>query len=84
MVGMALAKSMYAIPTWRRTVALVSQHVALRGQSGHRPERLRLLPLRSEAEAVKPVLDACLDRLTAWLHATLPGLRLDALCLSGN
>jgi IS5 family transposase len=29
MVGMALAKSLYAIPTWTRTVALVSDHAAL-------------------------------------------------------
>src|SRR6202167_687427 len=26
MVGMALAKSMYVIPTWKRTVALVREH----------------------------------------------------------
>ena len=30
MVGMALAKSIYAVPTWTRTVALVSEHAALR------------------------------------------------------
>lgn len=30
MVGMALAKSLYAIPTWTRTVALVREHTALR------------------------------------------------------
>ena len=30
MIGMALAKSMYAIPTWTRTVALVREHAALR------------------------------------------------------
>jgi transposase len=29
MVGMALAKSLYAIPTWTRTVALVSEHPTL-------------------------------------------------------
>ena len=29
MVGMALAKSIYAIPTWTRTVALVCEHPAL-------------------------------------------------------
>ena len=29
MVGMALAKSLYAIPTWTRTVALVREHAAL-------------------------------------------------------
>jgi hypothetical protein len=30
MVGMALAKSVYALPTWTRTVALVREHAALR------------------------------------------------------
>ena len=29
MVGMALAKSLYALPTWTRTVALVSEHAAV-------------------------------------------------------
>ena len=29
MVGMALAKSLYALPTWTRTVALVREHAAL-------------------------------------------------------
>ena len=29
MIGMALAKSMYALPTWTRTVALVHEHPAL-------------------------------------------------------
>lgn len=30
MIGMALAKSVYAVPTWTRTVALVREHAALR------------------------------------------------------
>jgi hypothetical protein len=30
MIGMALAKSIYAVPTWTRTVALVREHAALR------------------------------------------------------
>jgi len=29
MVGMALAKSIYAIPTWTRTIALVREHAGL-------------------------------------------------------
>jgi hypothetical protein len=29
MIGMALAKSLYALPTWTRTVALVREHTAL-------------------------------------------------------
>src|ERR687888_1525147 len=34
MVGMALAKSLYTLPTWTRTVALVSEHAALRSAIG--------------------------------------------------
>jgi hypothetical protein len=30
MLGMALAKSLYAVPTWTRTVALVREHAAVR------------------------------------------------------
>jgi len=30
MVGMGLAKSVYTLPTWTRTVALLSKHAALR------------------------------------------------------
>jgi hypothetical protein len=33
-VGMALAKSLYTLPTWTRTVALVSEHAALRAALG--------------------------------------------------
>jgi hypothetical protein len=29
MIGMALAKSLYTVPTWTRTVALVREHSAL-------------------------------------------------------
>ena len=29
MIGMALTKSIYAVPTWTRVVALVSEHASL-------------------------------------------------------
>jgi hypothetical protein len=34
LVGMALVKSIYAIPIWTRTVALVREHAALRAAIG--------------------------------------------------
>ncbi len=34
MVSMALAKALYAIPTWTRVVALVADHAALRAALG--------------------------------------------------
>lgn len=48
MVGMALVKSLYAIPTWTRTVALVREHAALQATLGC-PLRICVLPLRHEA-----------------------------------
>jgi hypothetical protein len=29
MIGMALVKSLYALPTWTRTIRLVSEHATL-------------------------------------------------------
>jgi hypothetical protein len=51
MVGLALVKSLYAIPTWTKTVALVREHWALqRARLRREPaERLRRLSLRGKA-----------------------------------
>jgi hypothetical protein len=54
MVGIALAKSIYAVPTWTRLVALVTEHAALRATAtGSTPT---------------PTIYAC-DRFTAKLRA---------------
>src|SRR5881227_817580 len=37
LVGACLAKSLYAIPTWTRTVALIEEHAALRDAIGGSP-----------------------------------------------
>jgi len=37
LVGACLAKSLYAIPTWTRTVALIAEHAALREAIGGSP-----------------------------------------------
>jgi len=34
MVGLALVKSVYTLPTWTRTVALVRDHAGLQGVLG--------------------------------------------------
>ncbi len=74
MVGMALAKSMYAIPTWTRTVALVREHAALRAAitDGDAPSVYACYRFAAKLRAYKPLLDACLDRVTAALHEHHP------------
>jgi hypothetical protein len=79
MVGMALAKSLYALLIWTRTVALVSEHAALRIALGC-PDPISVPSVHAcyrftaKLRAFKPLLDACLDRVTAALHEQMPDL----------
>jgi hypothetical protein len=52
MLGLALTKSLYAIPTWSKTVALVAEHWKLQrvlGCEGDPPEQVGRLSLRRQA-----------------------------------
>ena len=77
MVGMALAKSMYAIPTWTRTVALVREHSALRAAvvgslSSDVPSVYACYRFAAKLRTYSDMLAACIDRVTASLHEQLP------------
>jgi hypothetical protein len=79
MVGMALAKSLYTLPTWTRTVALVAEHAALRTALGCTgpasvPSVHACYRFTAKLRKFKPLLDACVDRVTAALHEQLPEL----------
>ena len=79
MVGMALAKSLYTLSTWTRTVALVAEHAALRAALGCNdpasvPSVHACYRFAAKLRAYKPLLDACLDRVTAALHDQMPDL----------
>ena len=72
MVGMALAKSMYAIPTWTRTVALVREHSALRAAvvgslSSDVPSVYACYRFTAKLRAYSDMLTGCIDRVTAGL-----------------
>jgi hypothetical protein len=75
MIGMALAKSIYAVPTWTRTVALVREHGALRAAiTGGTPVPSVYACYRFAAKLRQygDMLTGCIDRVTASLHAQLP------------
>jgi hypothetical protein len=79
MVGMALAKSLYTLPTWTRTVVLVREHAALRNALGCSdpsdvPSIHSVYRFTAKLRTHKPLLDACLDRVTASLHEQIPEL----------
>jgi hypothetical protein len=59
MVGVALAKSIYSIPTWTRTVALVREHAALReaiGGTGEPPSHWACYRFAAKLRAYKPLV----------------------------
>jgi len=79
MVGMALAKSLYTLPTWTRTVGLVREHTTLRAAIGcpnpaDVPSVHACYRFTAKLRKFKPLLDACLDRVTAALDDQLPEL----------
>ena len=79
MLGMALAKSVYGIPTWTRIVALVFEHAALRTAIGcpdvaSVPSVHACYRFTAKLRRFKPLMDACLDRVTAALYEQMPEL----------
>jgi hypothetical protein len=78
MVGMALAKSIYAVPTWTRTVALVREHSALRtaivGRLDDVPSVCACYRFTAKLRTYGDMLARCIDSVTASLHAQLPEL----------
>jgi hypothetical protein len=72
MVGLALVKSMYAIPTWTRTVALVRDHAGLRNVLGAVPSADAAYRFTRKLRAHGDMLTACIDKVLAALHEAHP------------
>ena len=72
MVGMALVKGYYALPTWTRTVALVREHDGLRTVVGATPSidacYRFTVKLREHADR----LTECIERVLAAVHDEMP------------
>lgn len=75
MVGMALAKSMYALPTWAKLVRLVEEHAGLQtalGCVGDVPSQWACYRFAKKLRENGDALDACVSRVIAELHRRLP------------
>lgn len=75
MVGMALAKSVYALPTWARLVRLVEEHAGLQaalGCVGDVPSQWACYRFAKKLREHTDALDACISRVIAELHRRLP------------
>jgi hypothetical protein len=78
MVGVALAKSLYSIPTWTKTVALVHEHAALREAIGaDTPSVFACYRFAAKLCAYSNLLDACIARVLGRLHRKNPDFGRD-------
>jgi Transposase DDE domain/Transposase domain (DUF772) len=75
MVGLALAKSLYAIPTWTKAVALFAEHWRLQrvlGCEGKPPSVYAAYRFAEKLRDNGDMLDRCIDGVVEGLRAKLP------------
>jgi IS5 family transposase len=80
MIGMALAKSLYAIPTWTRTVALVSEHPTLAhavAPDGDVPSVYACYRFTAKLREHAHLLEGCIARVVKELKRRNPVLGWD-------
>jgi hypothetical protein len=88
MVGMVLVKSLYVLPTWTRTVALVTEHAVLRQAIGcpeaaDAPSVHACYRFTRKLREHKGMLDSCIAAVIASLGAELPGFG-DTIAIDGS
>ena len=74
MVGMALVKSLYVLPTWTRTVRLVAEHAALRKVIGCAPSADSCYRFTRKLREHDGALAGCIAAVLASLHEQMPEL----------
>ncbi len=75
MVGLALAKSLYALPTWTKVVALVADHWKLQrvlGCEGNPPSQWAAYRFAAKLRENAPSVERCIDSVVEGLKAKLP------------
>jgi transposase len=72
LLGVALAKSLYAIPTWSRTVALVHEHDGLQRALGDVPSVYAAYRFAVKLHRHGHLLDQCIQRVLTRLRADRP------------
>lgn len=74
LLGVALAKSLYAIPTWSRTIALVHEHEALQRALGAEPSIYAAYRFAGKLRAHSELLEGCIVRVLQRLHGANPDM----------
>lgn len=80
MIGLALAKSLYAIPTWTKTVALVADHWKLQrvlGCEGNPPSLWSAYRFAAKLRENGEMVERCIDGVVEGLRSKLPSYGTD-------
>lgn len=77
MVGMALVKSLYGIPTWSRTARLVSEHAALQEALGAVPSVYACYRFAAKLREFSDAVDRCTAAVLARLQEHHPDMGVD-------
>ncbi len=80
MIGLALAKSLYAIPTWTKTVALVADHWKLQrvlGCEGDPPSVYAAYRFAEKLRQHGAMVERCIDGVVEGLREKLPSYGRD-------
>jgi len=72
LVGAALVKAVYALPTWTRTARLIAEHAALREAIGGTPSQWALYRFSTKLREHGEALSSCIDRVLAKLRDARP------------
>lgn len=75
MVGLCLVKSLYALPTWTKTVALAAEHWRLQrvlGCEGDPPSVYAAYRFAEKLRAHGPMVTRCIDQVVEGLRSKLP------------
>lgn len=74
MVGTALVKSLYPLPTWTHTTRLIAEHAALRDVLGAAPSADACYRFNRKLHEHKAMLDGCIETVIAALHEAKPDM----------
>ncbi len=80
LLGLALAKSLYAVPTWTKTVALVREHSGLQralGCEGNPPSVYAAYRFAEKLRKHGATVERCIDGVIAGLRSKLPSYGRD-------
>ena len=74
MVGAALVKAVYALPTWTRTARLITEHAALREAVGGAPSNWACYRFAKKLREHGNMLGTCVDTVLAALREAHPDM----------